>query len=417
MASYDWMSIYDGACLAIRTPKPDPPKCIPATSPEILVPFICHVPFIYLAYLARRPNTYLMRLSLLPIALGGVVGSAFNLFPGLASEIMVARCLQYAFTKEGMVKIGEVAPGVTGTKDKNGPNGDARTPTRRPSWIPSGLYDALELLFNCRGIGWKFGEGVYVPKEDRPLERGAFLRSTFLRFVWNFFLLDVCETVVKLIPGIGSPSGGSIFLPYLPVVPRYVFALTLTFTVAGLIIVGFYLIYDLVTLIGVGLLGSDPASFPPLFDYPFSATSMHELWAKRWHQVVRSTFLVYGGNLGTFIGGNIGGVFGTFLASGLFHDISMFEMGGTVTFVPALFFTAQAPILMLELLWKRVTGKRVDGTWGWLWVLTCMAVCGQFVVSEWLEQGLGGKMIIPPPLGIVRLTVNYLIEQWLARSN
>ncbi|KDQ12965.1 hypothetical protein BOTBODRAFT_67147 [Botryobasidium botryosum FD-172 SS1] len=38
------------------------------------------------------------------------------------------------------------------------------------------------------------------------------------------------------------------------------------------------------------LLGSDPASWPPLFNAPFSSTSVAELWTRRWHLTYRHTF-------------------------------------------------------------------------------------------------------------------------------
>ena len=68
---------------------------------------------------------------------------------------------------------------------------------------------------------------------------------------------------------------------------------------------------------------SSKQDWPPIFDNPWASQSLHELWGKRWHQLLRRTFLVCGGYPGYWIAGNTGMILGSFFASGMFHQIYM----------------------------------------------------------------------------------------------
>ena len=146
---------------------------------------------------------------------------------GLAAAILIAKSLEYALTKEGMLKVGETRPGIM--KDESKSNGKATAngpqpvpePRSRHPYIATWLYDAIELAHTMRGLEWKFGQTVYIPKQTRPLERNAFLHATLVSFVQNFLLLDFLETILKLFPGVGTPMGGTIFYPTLAPSVRY----------------------------------------------------------------------------------------------------------------------------------------------------------------------------------------------------
>jgi hypothetical protein len=57
---------------------PDLQDRIPITWSTIPYQLACYIPFIFLAYLARRPDTHLIRLLLLPSVLCGIVASAYR---------------------------------------------------------------------------------------------------------------------------------------------------------------------------------------------------------------------------------------------------------------------------------------------------------------------------------------------------
>lgn len=303
---------------------------------------------------------------------------------GLWAEIVIVKAVDLAFAKEGRLKVREIRAGELDKSITS--NGDVTEKSyrliviKRPAWfrfIPPWLSDALEVCNNMRGIGWDYGRGVYIPQPTRPHERGPFLRATFFSFLRNFLLLDFLEWLLKLFPGVGDPSGGSIFYPQLPPIQRYAVSTTIHIITGSCLITGFQAFYDLITLPCVAFLNDPPSSWPPILDNPWISDSLHTFWAKRWHQLLRQTFLVMGGYPGKFIAGNPGMLVGTFIASGLYHECAMYAMGQGFDHRVPLFFTVQAPLLIFERLWRRATGRKVGGWPGRLWVYFVIIVMGQ----------------------------------------
>lgn len=293
------------------------------------------------------------------------------------AAVFIAKSLEYALTEKGMLKVGETRPGVMKGKS----NGQAKAngfgsqfvqePQSKNAYIATWLYDAIELAHTQRGLQWKYGLGIYIPKPTRPLERTAFLRATLISFFQNYFILDFLDILLKLFPGVGSPTGGTMFYPLAPTL-RYTVSTIIHLISGAALIAGFRMIYDLITLIAVACLDSSPLSWPPIMGDPWHAESMHTFWAKEWHQVLRQTFFVFGGYPGMWIAGDYGMVFGTFLASGLFHACSLHSPSHGFDYSTVVFFALQGPVLMLERLWKRITGRRVGGWIGMLWVYLLM---------------------------------------------
>lgn len=383
----------------------------------------------YMAYLARRPYTHILRLMLLPIAVLAILGTFFRFkLPGVESGpnnwglgslalLNAAKAIDYAWRPEGMLKVGEEEPGVP-IKDACHANGDAppkgprpSPPSIRKSRLPDCLYDALELVFTWRGIGWKFGASLYVPKEHRPLERSAFLSATMVSLLENFLIFDACESFIKLVPGVGSPQGGTIFRPELPFLQRYVLSTAIHVATGSCILSGFQLYYDLLTLTGVGLLSHEPSSWPPVMDNPWQSDSLHIFWSKRWHQLLRQTFFVYGGFVGRFLAGNLGILFGTFFGSGLYHEAAAYALGQGFDYRVIYFFVLQAPLLLSERLWARITGHRIGGIYGRLWVYFCIIILGQPLVDSWHTRGLGGGYILDPNMSPIRRLLIPCLQQ------
>lgn len=369
---------------------------------------------------------------------------------GLLVGAMIAKALEYAFTKEGMLKDDELHLKAVGsssstTTHQNGTtvyqNGNASSQKGSDTnihlpWMPRGLYDACEVAFSLRGYGFRSGKATARPPHARPSHpTSTFLLRTLLSFLAHFLILDVVESGFKLVPHIGTTSGGTMFYPSLPPLQRYAVSTALHTAVGCALLVGFGVAYDLVTLIGVGLFGSSPENWPPVIDNPFRATSLHELWARRWHQLLRRTFIVFGGIPGYHIfrlfgktPAQIGMMLGTFLASGLYHELTIYAMGKGLDWRPVVFFAGQSGLMMLERLWRGLTGKRVCGFWGGVWVYSCIFVLGQpmsechcvsnldrvaevFVADSWLQRGLAGGLVIPTQISPVRWLLTYL-QQW-----
>ncbi len=329
----------------------------------------------------------------------------------------LAKSLEFAFTKEGMLKIGEVRPGVLKEKRKfpktsfDSPhyqlklNGTANGMTNgslplSPQSPWKGLMDAFELIHTCRGLNFKFGQGTPIPPYRRPLHRQAFLRATLCSFLSHFIILDILESIIKLFPGVGTPSGGSIFYTSLPLLTRLVVSTTIHILTGSALLCGFTMVYDLITFIAVGCFYSLPRNWPPVMDDPWNADSMHRFWARDWHQLLRRTFLVFGayparylvrslqnirfgkksgshGRLRTLE--DISGLFGVFLASGLWHECSIYAMGRGFEWTPVFFFAGQVGLLIAERVWRKLTGKKVGGLWGRLWVYFVVFIGAQIV--------------------------------------
>lgn len=424
-------TLYQELCFAthqaLRFYVPEAERRIPISWNTAIYPIACYAPFIFLAYLTRRRETYLVRLLLLPTVIASILAAAYrytwtrpelnvyNWGQCLFAAVAIAKALEFALTKEGMLKIGEIEPGVK--KDKGTVNGSGKADTlEEPShhpYIATWFYDAMEIAHTMRGLRWKFGVGVHIPKETRPLERIPFLQATLLTFIKNYLILDFMESMVKLFPGVGTPIGGTMFYPNLHPTTRYAVAFIVHMLTGSALLAGFEMVYDLITLIAVAVFDSSPLSWPPVMDNPWSADSMHSFWAKHWHQLLRQTFLVFGGYPGQWIAGQYGMVFGAFIASGLFHECAMYSMKRGFDHSATVFFALQGPILVGERLWRRVTGRRVSGWIGRLWVYFVMFVAAQPMVDAWHRRGLGGGMVIPPTLSPTRLIFLPFVKYYL----
>lgn len=284
-------------------------------------------------------------------------------------------------------------------------------------FLPVWFEDAVEVLSSLRGIGWDFGKDMFIPRETKPLERSAFLQATFFSFLQSFFLLDFAESCIKLVPGLGSTDGGSMFLPWLPPLQRYTLSTAVQFGSGFALLTGFQMCYDLLTLFAVGLLGHEPTSWPPPVENPWAATSLTEFWGKRWHQFLRQTFLVFGGYPGRVAGGRVGMVLGTFIASGLYHECSMIAMGREWDNVVPLFFALQGVCLLLERAWRIGTGRRVGGWPGMLWGYFVIAILGQPCVDSWHRRGLGGGMVIPPIVSPTRRLIFPIVLKYIGAKS
>ncbi|KXN88083.1 hypothetical protein AN958_07542 [Leucoagaricus sp. SymC.cos] len=465
-----WDEVRIGAQLAFRTLIPPAEERVPLTWNNGIIPLLCYVPLVFMAYLARRPDTYPIRLLLLPSTISAVLFAAYhftwtepilnvyNWGQCLMAAVVIAKAIEYALTKEGILKIGESRPGVVKGKSKidhpsESPNGtqtmSESSPDDHGGFIPRWLSDAFELLHTNRGLSFKFGQITYTPPFTRPLtSRRAFLSTTLQSFIVNYLKLDFCESLIKLFPGgIGTPLGGSIFLSQLPMpFPRYLVSTIIHILTGFALLSGFGMVYDLCTLFAVGVVGTSPTAWPPVTEQPWLAESMHELWARRWHQLLRQTFLVYGGYPGKWVleslaiaslaplalafpsakrsgqiklttaqFGSLGMLLGAFIASGLFHECAMYAMNRGFDFIPVFFFALQGPILIGERVWRKVTGKRVGGWIGRLWVYFNMFVLAQPMINSWHRRGLGGGMVLPPMFSPMRLFVIPLLRRFVRR--
>ena len=263
----------------------------------------------------------------------------------------------------------------------------------RPAKATTSIFmDALDLTVNVRGVGWNWSKSVYVPPETRPASsRTVFGLYVFLSILVRVFICGILHTAVRAF----SPetftvlSGGTIFDATLPPLIRYVRSSVISVVVAFGIVSGMSLEYDLFTIVGVAIFCQDPAQWPPIFQAPWLATSLREIWSRRWHQLFKRIYVMLGGRPLSSVFGRPGYIFGTFLASGAFHNVVVTMLNGSVEmWCMLLSFGMMAAGIVLEDMFTALTGRRVGGWKGWLWTMSWLLMWGSLMVDGFVRAGM-----------------------------
>lgn len=281
----------------------------------------------------------------------------------------------------------------------------------------SPLANAIDLCSNFRGIGWDWSRNYQIPVENRPThDRVAFMLRQVPPIVYGILAMDAVLGAVQYLgpDGFGTQEGGSMYDPTLSPVYRHAQALFITLICGANVHALLTFCYSLSTLISVGLGLTSPEEWPPLTDAPWRATSVTELWNKRWHQGIRRPcyFLAYA-PLRRLFGGKgplatAAGVMGGFLLSGILHDWIAWSTGRGTDFPRAAgFFIIQGAAVVAEQLWMAVTGRKVGGWPGWVWTMGLLTVCGHILIESFLLHGLGGSMIGPDWLRPSKIIIEY----------
>ncbi|QRW10732.1 membrane bound O-acyl transferase family protein [Ceratobasidium sp. AG-Ba] len=242
---------------------------------------------------------------------------------------------------------------------------------KQPPKCDGQIFCSLKNLFcwNCvvgasgymgdpRCLHWDRSGRTYAPTDTRrDTSHAKFYLDTFVFMVKRAVYADI---LLAFLANLKISESNTIFRDTFRITNNHTIRLphplvgaivpTLAF---GLLIMNVIeLANDLGTLLAARSSISQPASslkseWPPLFDHPYRATSLRDFWTNRWQGTSRRTFSRSGGRLGSVIGESIGGlwgkgakpvvsrigyVMGTFLVSGLIHDIGTWGMGGGMDF-------------------------------------------------------------------------------------
>lgn len=156
----------------------------------------------------------------------------------------------------------------------------------------SGRFVYAADLLSVRGSSW-FPDRVwnYAPTsvaDYTPPSRLPFLKSLLSISLQMYLALDILETVMFTREW---DSRNPYPVTSLPVLQQLLYALCVCMTTA-LSISAPYAINTFNTM----LLGAPPSAWPPMFDAPFSSTSLAEFWRDKWHTIFRRLFdrLSYG---------------------------------------------------------------------------------------------------------------------------
>jgi len=253
--------------------------------------------------------------------------------------------------------------------------------------------DALDLCVNLRGIGWNWSHGLQVAPR-RTQSRRDFLISTLIHLFKGGILADHMHWVVQWFgpTTIGSPHGGTIHHPPLPPLLDLLRSTILISLAGSFIYFNLEVAYDICALVGVGVFNQHPLQWPPLFDSPWSSSSLTELWARRWHQNFRDVFIGIGAKPLSLLVGRVGWIIGAFSASATFHYFGLWGLGrGTEFSGVGGYFLIQSLGVTLEHLWKSFTGRRVGGLMGRVWTFVWAVGMGQDFLDAWSRRGLGAS--------------------------
>lgn len=253
-----WDSITSPLQGVFRYVVPPPEDRIERTSGNGVYYLLPFAMIIIMGGLARRPDTWALRLALFPFALVATLRVAFLFIDRdptqahrsgmwyeschhlIAAELswsfdsgtwglqFAIKLLDYTISPKPMLKMKEVEELSTpysngkhelapsngnGTPQAASPIPSKSSPTSQSALrrVISFLYDGLELFFNLRGVGWEFGTGagLQVPKHTRNVNnRAVFILQTIRGMMLQLFAIDLADTMLRSYLG---QSGGSIF--------------------------------------------------------------------------------------------------------------------------------------------------------------------------------------------------------------
>ncbi|PFH52915.1 hypothetical protein AMATHDRAFT_55783 [Amanita thiersii Skay4041] len=396
--------------LADLVPSPD------ARKPLSLDNFVNDILPVFLLYYATAilvllKDTFNIRLTLLPITLW----LAFRAATGLEvashfdSERLVylnhgfvlimtglgMRVTSWTFQHKPFIRYTSAIPNGCGKPE----TGYCSSPSRLAS-------DAFELCCNLRGHGWSWSNGLYLPPETRPLSRIGFLRSTTWSLVLGLLAFDILHFSAQSFEPISfmSASGGSIYDASLPLIPRYLRSSFICF-ICGLVIYNaIQLSYHFATLVGILIFQQQPSQWPPLFEDPWLATSLTGFWARYWHQLFRDSFIYLGFKPMSYIAGRPAGTLGAFFVSSILHVLGLWGMGkGTEFSSISTFFMMNGVGIIVEHAWKRLTGRKVGGFFGWIWLVVWTVGWSNFLFDVYSRKGLISSIFFPDALRPSRL--------------
>ncbi|WWC68810.1 uncharacterized protein I206_102745 [Kwoniella pini CBS 10737] len=155
-------------------------------------------------------------------------------------------------------------------------------------------------------------------------------------------------------------------------------------------------------LVGSGIWETDSWEID-IFDNPLKSDSLLDFWGRRWHQFFRHHFILYSTLVLRLFhlkpnSGNI--LFMSFILSGAMHSIGQFTMNPHPPLLPIfLMFPLSGIGCIMEVIFKRMTGRKVRGSWGRPWTWIVMLSIGRLGTVAWLDSGVGGSYLTPPFAG------------------
>ncbi|KAK0484632.1 hypothetical protein IW261DRAFT_1582444 [Armillaria novae-zelandiae] len=243
-----------------------------------------------------------------------------------------------------------------------------------PKRLDSRKPSAVQLCFAGRYHEWNWSSGLHVPAEWRPTKsRIMFVLATLASQVLHTIIFDFLHFHIQsLSPNtFGSPAEAPFFLP----------------AVGMLLYSSIQSAHDACAVFCILFFQQDPAQWPPLFDHPWRSTSLNQFWAKGRHQIFRHEFISLGGRPLYALG--LG-------PSSILHLLSHWGLGrGSEWWTIGGYFIIQGVGVVLEGIWKKLTGRRVGGVLGWIWTAAWVVGWCNIMMDAWARAGLMGSVFFP----------------------
>ncbi|KAH9809056.1 hypothetical protein DFH28DRAFT_1087003 [Melampsora americana] len=242
------------------------------------------------------------------------------------------------------------------------------------------LAFGVSLLSSPRGIGWSFG----VPLQPVNQTKTDFLRDTLRRLSGDLFIFASSVVILAIIDS--SPYATTSIFRYLTTF----FSGTLSWTMldsAGCFV-----------RLGALLFGLDLSEYTFWLDSPIRSTNLADFWSRKWHSLLRHVFVEGGAKpceaivqklIGNGVLSRSAGLIGAFAISGLIHEFGLwFATTPDFSFRTTAFFVSQGLGVVLESTFSKLTGGRVGGWIGRIWMLLWLVGWGRLMIDSWLDQGV-----------------------------
>lgn len=278
---------------------------------------------------------------------------------------------------------------------------------------------------------------IWVVKPPLRLSRSEAVLRHFIIFFRNY---TICDTMLSLLRAYGSDTIGSFtpvpnalykfshentFVVFPKVgggltAPRWLAELAAVICVAVCVWLALSMAYHFLATIAVGTgLYEAEAWGVDLFDNPLAADSLLDFWGRRWHQFFRVSKFINNEDttydsfkhqflmLSTLIlraldlpisSPSI--LFLSFFFSGAMHALGQYLMDPVPALLPIFaLFPLSGFGCALEVMFKRITGRKVKGFWGRAWTWAWMLITGRWAANAWFESGVGGSYLCPAYIG------------------
>ncbi|ORX35112.1 hypothetical protein BD324DRAFT_652826 [Kockovaella imperatae] len=344
-----------------------------------------------ICYLVHLPNTRLLRMGLWPIGIMAFMWTTLTIRIGLVHSMRVGLTTM-------MFNIG------AGTRWAFSPTPPRYHPLPRQVLWPrlrrSTAFKAFDLLLNESrhvNIAPFSGPLKRFPGRYVPLRRAL---THWLFFILNTMVFDLASYPAFLLApkSFGSPNGvGGDYHQWCETLSKQwgvpAFAVNMFWTLCLFVqeTAGFVVVWDAIAFLGIATGVYIPEEWPRLTVNIFRATSLNDLWGKRWHQTNRDFYLLLAK---PFAFNRPLHILTIFFISALYHLVTYYPVHHTI--YPAwpylLFYLGQGVCCILERGYYKYTGRKVSGFSGMIWTWATVFVLSRPMVAHEWSSGWAGAM-------------------------